>query len=80
MPGEALLAFGPDLPPGTESAAAMLNLSAQGDLHGAFAWTFSHEGGIPLDCRQSSSLPVPTTPAMNSRRPRSKKISIKRQQ
>ena len=34
-PGEALLAFGTDLPPGAEAAAAMLNLSARGDLeHG----------------------------------------------
>jgi L-threonylcarbamoyladenylate synthase len=41
-PGEALLAFGPSLPPGSEHAAASLNLSADGDLVEAAANLFSH--------------------------------------
>lgn len=40
-PGEALLAFGPTLPPGTEQAAAVLNLSEQGDLAEAAARLFA---------------------------------------
>src|SRR6516165_5788624 len=31
-PGEALLAFGPEIPPGIEAAAAVMNLSPTGDL------------------------------------------------
>ena len=50
-PGEALLAFGPDLPAGAERAAMILNLSARGDLIEAAANLFSHlreldRGGI----------------------------------
>ncbi len=41
-PGEALLAFGPTPIPGGEAAAAMLNLSAVGDLTEAAANLFSH--------------------------------------
>jgi L-threonylcarbamoyladenylate synthase len=41
-PGEALLAFGSDLPPGAARAAAVLNLSARGDLIEAAASLFSH--------------------------------------
>jgi L-threonylcarbamoyladenylate synthase len=41
-PGEALLAFGPVLPPGAERAATTLNLSARGDLIEAAANLFSH--------------------------------------
>jgi L-threonylcarbamoyladenylate synthase len=40
--GEALLAFGPQLPPGAERAAHILNLSACGDLIEAAAALFSH--------------------------------------
>jgi L-threonylcarbamoyladenylate synthase len=40
--GEALLAFGPDLPAGAERAAMILNLSARGDLIEAAANLFSH--------------------------------------
>jgi L-threonylcarbamoyladenylate synthase len=40
-PGEALLAFGPDLPTGVERAAKVLNLSARGDLIEAAANLFS---------------------------------------
>ena len=41
-PGEALLAFGPDLPPGAAQAALALNLSRRGDLIEAAANLFSH--------------------------------------
>jgi len=40
-PGEALLAFGPNLPPGAEHAARVLNLSPAGDLVEAAANLFS---------------------------------------
>jgi L-threonylcarbamoyladenylate synthase len=42
QPGEALLAFGPAVPPGAERAATTLNLSARGDLIEAAANLFSH--------------------------------------
>jgi L-threonylcarbamoyladenylate synthase len=50
-PGEAVLAFGPDLPAGADRAAMILNLSARGDLIEAAANLFSHlreldRGGI----------------------------------
>jgi L-threonylcarbamoyladenylate synthase len=41
-PGEALLAFGPNLPLGAERATRMLNLSPAGDLVEAAANLFSH--------------------------------------
>jgi len=41
-PGEALLAFGADLPAGAAQAARVLNLSARGDLVEAAANLFSH--------------------------------------
>jgi L-threonylcarbamoyladenylate synthase len=41
-PGEALLGFGPDMPPGAAQAARTLNLSARGDLVEAAANLFSH--------------------------------------
>ena len=41
-PGEALLAFGPILPPGAADAALVLNLSPAGDLVEAAANLFSH--------------------------------------
>jgi L-threonylcarbamoyladenylate synthase len=41
-PGEALLAFGPALPPGAGEARAILNLSGRGDLVEAAASLFSH--------------------------------------
>jgi L-threonylcarbamoyladenylate synthase len=40
--GEALLAFGPQLPSGAAQAKAVLNLSASGDLVEAAANLFSH--------------------------------------
>ena len=59
-PGEALLAFGPDLPPGAEKAAAMLNLSAQGDLVEAAANLFSHLRS--LDSRGATAIAVAPVP------------------
>jgi L-threonylcarbamoyladenylate synthase len=41
-PGEALLAFGPDVPLGAQYAALLLNLSPRGDLVEAAANLFSH--------------------------------------
>src|SRR6266852_2978111 len=40
--GEALLAFGPGAVPGTDSASAVMNLSAQGDLNEAAANLFGY--------------------------------------
>jgi len=59
-PGEALLAFGPDLPPGTENAAAMLNLSAQGDLVEAAANLFAHLRS--LDSQSATAIAVAPVP------------------
>jgi L-threonylcarbamoyladenylate synthase len=42
VPGEALLAFGPALPPGAGQARTILNLSCRGDLVEAAARLFSH--------------------------------------
>jgi L-threonylcarbamoyladenylate synthase len=42
QPGEALLAFGPAIPPGAARAAAALNLSPRGDLIEAAANLFAH--------------------------------------
>jgi L-threonylcarbamoyladenylate synthase len=41
-PGEALLAFGPRMPAGTDKASRVLNLSPRGDLVEAAANLFSH--------------------------------------
>jgi L-threonylcarbamoyladenylate synthase len=46
LPGEALLAFGPALPPGAADARAVLNLSSRGDLVEAAANLFSHLRGL----------------------------------
>ena len=40
-PGEALLAFGPTLPPGADDAVAVFNLSPSGDLTEAAANLFA---------------------------------------
>jgi L-threonylcarbamoyladenylate synthase len=61
-PGEALLAFGPALPPGAERAARTLNLSLQGDLVEAAANLFSHLRA--LDAAGATTIavmPVPPT-------------------
>jgi len=57
-PGEALLAFGP--PPATDGAAAVMNLSARGDLNEAAANLFGYLRA--LDARQAASIAVMPIP------------------
>jgi L-threonylcarbamoyladenylate synthase len=58
--GEALLAFGPVLPPGAASAARVLNLSARGDLIEAAANLFSHLRALDAPgVRMIAVMPVP---------------------
>jgi L-threonylcarbamoyladenylate synthase len=59
-PGEALLAFGAPLAPDAESAAAMLNLSAKGDIIEAAANLFSHLRA--LDTKSPSTIAVMPIP------------------
>jgi L-threonylcarbamoyladenylate synthase len=59
-PGEALLAFGPELPPGADRAAAVLNLSTRGDLVEAAAQLFSHLRALDaLNAKAIAVMPVP---------------------
>jgi L-threonylcarbamoyladenylate synthase len=59
-PGEALLAFGPTLPPGAENAAAVLNLSPRGDLVEAAANLFAHLRALDASgARRIAVMPVP---------------------
>jgi L-threonylcarbamoyladenylate synthase len=60
MAGEALLAFGADLPVGSERAARVLNLSAQGDLVEAAANLFSHLRA--LDAAGATAIAVMAIP------------------
>lgn len=58
--GEALLAFGPDPIAGSESAAALLNLSARGDVVEAAANLFSHLRTLDLaNARAIAVMRVP---------------------
>jgi L-threonylcarbamoyladenylate synthase len=58
--GEALLAFGRDLPPGAAGAAAVLNLSEGGDLVQAAARLFSHLRTLDASgARLIAVMPVP---------------------
>jgi L-threonylcarbamoyladenylate synthase len=59
-PGEALLAFGPDLPPDAGRACVVLNLSSRGDLVEAAASLFSHLRA--LDVAGASSIAVMRVP------------------
>ncbi|MDC7784469.1 L-threonylcarbamoyladenylate synthase [Rhodoplanes sp. TEM] len=59
-PGEALLAFGPTLPPGAEGALAVLNLSERGDLAEAAARLFAHLRA--LDASGASVIAVAPIP------------------
>ncbi|MBM3527128.1 MAG: threonylcarbamoyl-AMP synthase [Alphaproteobacteria bacterium] len=59
-PGEALLAFGPHLPKGSEHAARVLNLSPSGDLVEAAANLFSDLRA--LDAAEVSSIAVMPIP------------------
>ncbi len=58
--GQALLAFGPTLPAGSERAAGVLNLSERGDLTEAAANLFSHLRALDaLGARAIAAMPVP---------------------
>jgi L-threonylcarbamoyladenylate synthase len=59
-PGEALLAFGADLPPGAAHAAAMLNLSERGDLVEAATNLFSHLRSLDTEAAKAIAVvPIP---------------------
>jgi L-threonylcarbamoyladenylate synthase len=58
--GEALLAFGPKMPPGTDSAAAVMNLSACGDVAEAAANLFGYLRA--LDARRARAIAVMPIP------------------
>ncbi len=58
MPGEALLAFGPDMPRGTRD---FMNLSQRGDLIEAAASLFAHLRALDaLQATQIAVMPVPS--------------------
>jgi L-threonylcarbamoyladenylate synthase len=60
VPGEALLAFGPELPRGAAQATAMLNLSSTGDLVEAAANLFAHLRALDkAGARTIAVMPVP---------------------
>jgi L-threonylcarbamoyladenylate synthase len=59
-PGEALLAFGPDLVAGVEAATAVLNLSARGDLNEAATHLFGYLRA--LDTRGAHAIAVMPVP------------------
>ncbi len=58
--GEALLAFGPDAVPGADVAAAVMNLSARGDLDEAAANLFGYLRA--LDARAARAIAVMPVP------------------
>ena len=58
--GEALLAFGPQLPAGADKARKILNLSARGDLVEAAAHLFSHLRA--LDASGAAAIAVMPVP------------------
>ena len=59
-PGEVLLAFGAELPPGAGAAAAMLNLSERGDLLEAAANLFSHLRSLDTEGAEAIAVaPIP---------------------
>jgi L-threonylcarbamoyladenylate synthase len=59
-PHEALLAFGPSLPPGAAQAVATLNLSSAGDLVEAAANLFAHLRALDrAGARAIATMPVP---------------------
>jgi L-threonylcarbamoyladenylate synthase len=60
-PGEALLAFGPTRPKGSERASQILDLSPKGDLIEAAANLFAHLRA--LDATNSASIAVAPIPA-----------------
>ena len=58
-PGEALLAFGPAIPPGAERAAAVVNLSEAGDLEEAAARLFSALRELDRGVKVIAVAPIP---------------------
>jgi L-threonylcarbamoyladenylate synthase len=59
-PREALLAFGPTLPPSADRAVALLNLSPSGDLVEAAANLFAHLRALDrAGARAIAAMPVP---------------------
>jgi L-threonylcarbamoyladenylate synthase len=59
-PGEALLAFGPLRPPGTEAAAVVMNLSPSGDLDEAAANLFGYLRALDAQApRMIAVMPIP---------------------
>ena len=59
-PGEALLAFGPELPDGAAGAVKILNLSARGDVLEAAANLFSHLRALDaVGAAAIAAMPVP---------------------
>ena len=59
-PGEALLAFGPDAMPGIDAAAAVMNLSARGDLTEAAANLFGYLRALDAKgARAIAVMPMP---------------------
>jgi L-threonylcarbamoyladenylate synthase len=58
-PGEALLAFGPDAPPGAAQAVCTLNLSPRGDLIEAAANLFAHLRALDGAAAAIAVMPIP---------------------
>ncbi len=59
-PGEALLAFGPNLAEGAERAVRVLNLSERGDLIEAAANLFSHLRALDgAGAKAIAAMPIP---------------------
>jgi L-threonylcarbamoyladenylate synthase len=59
-PGEVLLAFGPAMPPGTDNAAAVMNLSPRSDLAEAAANLFGYLRA--LDAKAAQMIAVMSVP------------------
>jgi L-threonylcarbamoyladenylate synthase len=60
QPGEAVLAFGPQMLEGAEGAAMVLNLSARGDLVEAAANLFAHLRALDAVSTAIAVMPVPS--------------------
>ncbi|MCX5512397.1 threonylcarbamoyl-AMP synthase [Kaistia algarum] len=60
-PGEGLLAFGQDLPPGSDKAAVIINLSPRGDLVEAAARLFSALRELDGKAETIAVMPIPAT-------------------
>jgi L-threonylcarbamoyladenylate synthase len=58
-PEEALLAFGPKLPPGADSAKAVINLSENGDLIEAAARFFAALRSLDRAAERIAVMPIP---------------------